>query len=325
MSTAEPVEVIEFTDPCCSWAWGTEPKLRRLRWRYGQRVQWRTVLGGLVDDARPAYEGMTVAESAQRLSRYWSRVSEHTGAPYPVGLQWPPLTSHRMGQATRAAFRQSRPAGEALLRRCREAIFLVGRPPDTWERLAELAATVPDLDVERFVADLRDPVTAARYHTDLDETRRPNRHVRELSGDRPGIGTAKPAGDGVRYAFPTLVVRGPDGEATVPGWMDLDDYDAALETACHGITRDPTPPPTPAQALQRFGVVTGADIAALCGSEPPDLGDAAQLPDGAVAFDWGAGVVAVGEDVARAWRDAGWWPADDEAGDRDRAGAGAVS
>src|SRR5436189_10931 len=31
------VEVVEFTDPRCSWAWGTEPKHRRLRWRYGDR------------------------------------------------------------------------------------------------------------------------------------------------------------------------------------------------------------------------------------------------------------------------------------------------
>ena len=29
------VEVIEYTDPVCSWAWGSEPKLRLLRWRHG--------------------------------------------------------------------------------------------------------------------------------------------------------------------------------------------------------------------------------------------------------------------------------------------------
>ena len=42
------VEVVEYSDPWCSWAWGTEPKLRRLRWRYGDRLEWRTVMGDLV-------------------------------------------------------------------------------------------------------------------------------------------------------------------------------------------------------------------------------------------------------------------------------------
>jgi len=35
---APTLEVVEYTDPWCSWAWGTEPKLRRLRWRWGDRL-----------------------------------------------------------------------------------------------------------------------------------------------------------------------------------------------------------------------------------------------------------------------------------------------
>src|SRR4030095_7516283 len=34
----------------CSWAWGSESKLRLLRWRYEDRCDWRLVIGGLVSD-----------------------------------------------------------------------------------------------------------------------------------------------------------------------------------------------------------------------------------------------------------------------------------
>lgn len=43
-------EVVEYTDPICSWAWGTEPKLRLLQWRFASRMRWRVVLGGLVHE-----------------------------------------------------------------------------------------------------------------------------------------------------------------------------------------------------------------------------------------------------------------------------------
>ena len=50
MKQGERVEVVEYTDVMCSWAWGSEAKLRRLRWRYEDRCDWRLVMGGLVGD-----------------------------------------------------------------------------------------------------------------------------------------------------------------------------------------------------------------------------------------------------------------------------------
>ena len=197
------IEVIEYTDPCCSWAWGTEPKLRSLRWRYGAQIDWRTVLGGLVDDASGAYEGMDDADAGARLARYWSRVAEHTSMPYPVHLLWPPLTSHRMGQGVCVAAFQGVEHGEALLRALREAIFVFGRPADTWERILDLAMVLPGLDTVAFARDLQSEHAAAAYEVDWAETRRPNAYVVGLEGDWPGIGclrakTSRHAGDMMR-------------------------------------------------------------------------------------------------------------------------------
>ena len=42
------IEVVEFTDPGCSWAWGTEPKLRLLQWRYGEQLRAAGVTKGML-------------------------------------------------------------------------------------------------------------------------------------------------------------------------------------------------------------------------------------------------------------------------------------
>ncbi|MDG2112315.1 MAG: DsbA family protein [Actinomycetota bacterium] len=291
------IEVIEYTDPCCSWAWGSEPKLRRLRWRFDSQVSWRIVLGGLVDDSTAVYEGMTDENAGARLARYWSRVTEHTDMPYPVGLRWPPLTSHRMGQAVRAAAFQGVEQGEQLLRALREAIFVLGRPADTWERILDLAMTVPSLDTVAFARDLQSPQAEADYELDWAETRKPNDHVRNLQGDWPGIGTMKLDGDHERYAFPTVVVRGPAVETTLPGWVDYADYEAALVEAGADLSQARSDPDA-ATALATYGVLAPPELESLTGS--------AAFPADAVSFDWGAGEVAVSADVAERWRDAGW-------------------
>ena len=44
------VEIIEFTDPVCTWCWGSEPVLRKLETRFGEQVKISFVMAGLVKD-----------------------------------------------------------------------------------------------------------------------------------------------------------------------------------------------------------------------------------------------------------------------------------
>ena len=49
------VEVRYYTDPACSWSWGTEPKLRRLIWEFGAELRFTWVMGGLARQYGPDY------------------------------------------------------------------------------------------------------------------------------------------------------------------------------------------------------------------------------------------------------------------------------
>jgi len=276
------VEVVEYTDPWCSWAWGTEPKLRRLRWQYGNRLAWRTVVGDLVTDRRIDRPDFDAERAAPKQAIYWSKVHEHTGQPWPVTLKWSPLLSEHACRAVKAAEQQNDVIAAALLRAIRESCFVFSAPADLVDRVFALAETVPGMDLDRLQTDFTSDVVAKAFTADRDETRQPNEYVRTLQETHEGKGNAKPDGDGWRYVFPTLLFRGPGGEQTVPGWQPWEAYVAAMEAAVPGSTADPRSGPTPEEAFARWPLLTGKELSFLCG-------DDARPPAEVETIDWGAG------------------------------------
>jgi hypothetical protein len=118
----------------------------------------------------------------------------------------------------------------------------------------EAVQGTPGLDVERFERDLQGPEALAAYRADWEETRTPNAYVRDLQGAWPGIGNLKQTDGLDRYAFPTLLFRGPGGEHTVPGWCAFGEYIEAMEKAVPGSTVAPRPeilPPTRPSSVGR--------------------------------------------------------------------------
>jgi protein-disulfide isomerase-like protein with CxxC motif len=283
MGQGERVEVVEYTDVMCSWAWGSEPKLRLLRWRYEDRCDWRLVMGGLVGDRtqNPAWEPVG---PVPKTIAFWAQVAAHTGAPYPVHLKWIARCSDASGIGLCAARLQGDDIALAMLRRMREAIFIFGCPPDTLTRVLDAVQGTPGLDIERFARDLHGPEALVAYRADWEETRKPNAYVRHLQGDWPGIGNLKQTDGRERYAFPTLLFRGPGGEHTVPGWCPFTAYLEAMEKAVPGSTATPRPDPTPNEAFARWPLLTATELAILCGPK-------AEPPSGAKTYDWGDGVV----------------------------------
>ncbi len=282
------VSVTEYTDPICSWAWGTEPKLRLLRWRHGHRMAWRTVMGGLIGDATNGRPDWDPALAAKPMQAYWRQTNRYTGQPYPVPMRRMARSTDPAGRAVHAALRQGPEVAARVLRRLRESTFVFGITPYTADEFVAAVEGVPGLDVERFVADLSDPSVAAAYQADWEETRRPNDHVRFLEGNYVGIGNLKHSEGHDRYAFPTLIFRGTNGEVTVPGWMPFAAYLDALETVSPGSTADACPDPTPAEAFAEWGVLTSTELAFLCGA---NAADHHAVPPGTVAHNWGAGMV----------------------------------
>ena len=287
------VEVVEYTDAVCSTAWGAEPQLRRLQWRFGQHLAWRKVMGGLIGDASKGKADWDRVRAAEPMRAYWKRVFHWTGMPYPNPMHLMLQSTDPMGQAVKAAELQGQDVANAVLRRFRERIFVFGIGPQTQEEFEAACLGVPGLDIARWRQDYARPDVAAAYRADWRETREPNDWVRHLKHDSVMNGELKHSEGHDRYALPTLIFRGSGGEHTVAGWVLYEDYEAGLEAAEPGVTTNPRPDPTPEQAFAEWGVLTGKDLEFLCG-------DGTVAPAGVVAHDWGDGLVYFSAAEARA-------------------------
>lgn len=232
------LSVIEFTDPACPWAWGSEPKFRGLRARLaaaGVDVAWRRVFGILFDEGEPPAPD-PAAEAAWYLTQL-HEIADHTGAPVPQRLRWVTATSWPASLAAKAAEEQGPDVAEAVLTRLREATFVHGTPADTPERVLDALRGLDDtgLDIDALARSAAGERVRAAVRADWVETRSPCAGVMTITEPGRHNGRAKPLGedpaDGFRYALPTLILRGAAGRAVVPGWRPLEQYLDAVRAA----------------------------------------------------------------------------------------------
>ncbi|WP_371483406.1 DsbA family protein [Kitasatospora sp. NBC_00315] len=254
------LEVVEFTDPLCPWAWGSDPKLRRLRDLLAGRAHWRPVYGMLFDEEEDDPAPDPAAETAW-YAGYVADISRHTGAPHAARLGWVAASSRPASLAAVAAVRQGPSVAAAVLRRLRESAFVLGEPADTPQRVLTALHGLPGLEPDLLRIDMTDRRLMARLTADRAEARAPVSEVRGLRGSGPHPGAAKEAGDGCRYALPTLLFLGPAGRRVVPGWRPLEEYLAAARAVAPRLRlRADGALPDADQALELHLSLTRADV-----------------------------------------------------------------
>ena len=275
---AELLEVVEYTDPLCPWAWGSEPAFRQLRAALAGRARWRRVYSILFDtDDDPAPDP---AAEAAWYSRYVADVAAHTGAPRAEALDRVAYSSWPASLAARAAEAQGPPVAERVLRRLRESVFVLGRPADTGARVLDCVRGVPGLDPERLRADAASKAVLASVRADRAEARAPLPEVLDLDGPAPHPGRAKELDDGFRYALPTLILRTPTGHRVVPGWRPAEAYPGAVRELRPDLSTD-LPRLSAEAALAVHRTLTQRELSLLTVD--------AEVPDGALRVDTAGG------------------------------------
>ncbi|MFE2695885.1 DsbA family oxidoreductase [Streptomyces mirabilis] len=262
------LEVVEYTDPLCPWAWGSEPVFRRLRAALDGHVRWRRaycILFDHGDDPPPD----PAAETAW-YARYVEDISTHTQAPRALRLSRVAASSWPSSLVAKAAELQGADVAERVLRRLRESVFVLGEPADTPASALSAVRGTPGLDSERLAADAASAAVLERVRADRAEARRPVGDVLSARGGSPHPGAAKETADGeYRYALPTLLIRTAAGYRAVPGWRSYEEYASAVEELCPGLPQDPVTS-TPAEALARYRSLTDPERRLLThGPWPP--------------------------------------------------------
>ncbi len=247
------VEVRVVTDPACAWSWASEPKLRRLDWEFGDRLDWRWVMGGMAREIGPGQRA--------RYIRVWPNVAVESRMPFDPRLwaQGGIESTYPACQAVIAAGEQGKPAAELMLRRIREGLMFGRRRLDRVSEIVALARELEEggLDPERFEIDFRSDAILELLADQLEEARRiPAQAVAENA-----TGCTGPI---ERITFPSLTFVAADGTRRgVYGWQPYGLYAEAATALGAG---DPGPPAPDALAvIDRFGPSATREIEEVTG------------------------------------------------------------
>jgi putative protein-disulfide isomerase len=208
------IEVIEFTDPVCTWFWGSEPILRKLETRYSDQLKIKFIMGGLVRDIREFYDsfndiGGDPERSNKQIVEHWLEASKTHGMPVRsegfnlFSNDYP--SSFPQNIAYKAAQMESEEKANRFLRRLREATATEAKQTNRKEVLIGLASEV-GLDIPKFIERLSNGSAEAAFEEDLKITKRYG---------------AK--------GFPTFLLRYGEIEVLLKGYQSFDAFRSVIE------------------------------------------------------------------------------------------------
>lgn len=258
------VTVHHFTDPACPWAYSARPAHARLRWRFGDQLEWRLHLIGLTESARQyADRGYTVEGAALGHRAFRDRFGMPV-APHPKSR----LAATSPGCRAVVAAREIRPQlGEAALRALQLMQFTTSGLLDEPEDLRSALAGIPGLDADAIIEHLDDPAVLDAYEAD-------RALARTAAGSPTEAQDRASTSDGpVRYTAPSLIFDHEDGRRLeAGGFQPFEAYDVVLANLDPGLERRPPPPDALAALSALPDGLTTAEVASVL--RPSDLVDA---------------------------------------------------
>jgi predicted DsbA family dithiol-disulfide isomerase len=214
-----PLRIELFTDPACPFAFSAEPVRQRLRWHYGDGLEWTVRMIVLTRDRG---EAERLAEGAPNLQRRFGMPIE----PSPYSR---PASSEPACLAVVATRRHVPERAEALLR-CLRVRVMQGALLDEWELIAG-AATDAGLEPVQLEQWMRTDTARADLESDEQAAREPSPAARSLNHKLSGPPNHR------RYSAPTYLI---DGFA-IPGFNPVEAYETAIANIAPELKRRPKP------------------------------------------------------------------------------------
>jgi predicted DsbA family dithiol-disulfide isomerase len=215
----EFLEVVEYTDPYCTWCWGSEPILRRIQEVYGDQVKIDYKMGGLVENMDTFFDPSNMIgghDWYKQVARHWLEASQRHGMPVDeqvfYDLKDEFKSTYPASIAFKAAEFQDTELAKRFLRWMREAAAAERVPIHRRGVQAALAGEI-GLDVKKFVKDIESGRAEDAFKSDVGDAR-----ARGITG------------------FPTFVIKNRAGEELLLyGFQRFESFEAAFRR----LAKDP--------------------------------------------------------------------------------------
>lgn len=206
------LEVIEYTDPYCTWCWGSEPITKKIIEVYGPQVQLSYRMGGLVADIGNFYDALNQIGGSnwyKQVADHWLDASNRHGMPVDEKVFYDIKDEMRSSYPASIAFKaaefQDVELAKKYLRRMREGAAAERLPihrVDVQERLAEEVG----FDISQFHEDIVNKKAEKAFMNDLAEAR-----SRGITG------------------FPTFLIRNRKGEELIlNGYQGFESFESVF-------------------------------------------------------------------------------------------------
>jgi len=239
------IEILYYTDPYCTWCWGSEPILRRVKEVYGEQIKITYKMGGLVENIDNFYDPLNRISTVEQVAPHWLEASERHGMPVDVKIFEEIKSDFKSTYPANIAYKAAQFQGDELaekfLRRMREAAAAERQQIHRPEVLTKLAEEV-GLDKERFAKDLESKKAKDAFYADLHEAR-----SQGISG------------------FPTFVIRNQEGqEIMLRGYRSFETFKEVF----HSLVKVPLKERSPTNIenfVKKYGHVATREVAEVFG------------------------------------------------------------
>lgn len=207
------LEIIEYTDPYCTWCWGSEPVLRKIQETYGDQIRIIFRMGGLVENISKFYDSLNKIGGSnwyQQVAAHWLDASQRHGMPVDERVWYDIKDEFRSTYPANIAYKsaefQNGERAIKFLRRMREAAAAERQAIHRLEVQVELVQK-SGLDSNKFMSDIENGKAEAAFHEDLLECR-----GRGITG------------------FPTFLIRNAEGqEILLHGYQKFPAFERVIQ------------------------------------------------------------------------------------------------
>lgn len=237
MNAENKIIINTFTDPVCTWCWGSEPIYRKLQSHFGDNIEFRPVMGGLVEDLnhfRDAHNdigGKSMAENNRHIADHWAEAAARHGMPVDSEHFHLFDDEHRSTYPLNIAYKAVQLAdpskAEIFMYNLRVASAAQARLTNRESVLLEIADE-SGVDVAKMLKHLRDGTAEQAFQGDLALTR----HF------------------GVR-GFPSCLIKFNNEQIMLRGYRDFDTFVSIIDSLSQGTIK-PVAPAQTAEALLDF-------------------------------------------------------------------------
>jgi len=216
----DKIIITSFSDPVCTWCWGTEPIFRKLETHFPEKIEFHYLMGGLVEDAHKMQDPSNGIGSTdinafnQQVVSHWVEASNRHGMPVDAdhfnlfSEEYP--STYPQNIAYKAAQLSNPELADQYLYNLRVAAAAEARLI-SHEDVQVSIASETGLDIGTFLTHLHDG--SAEQEFNKDQEIMSALHV---------------------SAFPTFIVSYHDSQYMLRGYNSYDNFVAVINAATKG-------------------------------------------------------------------------------------------